>query len=387
MARPTLIEWQLPGENADLVEMRRRLRATRYPSSTCEGWSRGTDVEYLHGFAAWLADDYDWETDRQRFDGEHFMVHPDGQDSPGIHVCFPLGRMADCQPLVLLHGWPSSGFEFVHVIEHLTALGKNPQICPVLVDLPGFGFSDPTPAPTGPRAIAGLVTQALTGGLGLEDMIVHGNDWGSTVASWMAIDAPSSLAAIHMSMMGMKPGFSGGAPKPTDAEMAWIKTVQKRLAADAGYREIQGTKPNTAAIGLTDSPAALAAWIVEKFHGWSCAGDAETPPVSRDDLAAIVTSYWLSGNIASANWIYAAVHDHDDTGAPVGGTGDVPVGFSFFANGFFPAPPESWARRVHNVSTYHKHDSGGHYPALIRPAALAADLLDFASANNGQDMT
>ena len=380
MATATLSDWQIPRGGAQLQDMRRRLRATRYPASTCAGWSRGTDVEYLRDFAAYLSDDYDWDTDCQRFGGEHFMVRPDGPDSPAIHVSFPLGRMAGCQPLVLLHGWPSSGFEFVHVIAHLTKSGGNPQLCPVLVDLPGFGFSDPTPAPAGPRAIADLVTRALSDGLGLRDMIVHGNDWGSTVASWMAIDAPSLLQSIHMSMMGMKPGFSGGAPKPSDTEMAWIKVVQKRLAADAGYREIQGTRPNTAAIGLSDSPAALAGWIIEKFHGWSGANDTAPPPVARDDLAAIVTSYWLSGNIGSANWIYSAVHAHDDTGAPVGGTGDVPVGFSFFGNGFFPAPPESWARRIHNVTAYRLHDTGGHYPALIQPADLAADLLDFASA-------
>lgn len=380
MRPPVVEEWSLPRAVDRIADMRRRLRDTRFPASACEGWSGGVDVRFLRRFAAYLADDYSWETDSGRFGGRHLLVRvaTDGDTDADlrVHVHLPLGGQPGAGSLVLLHGWPSSGLEFVHVARYLGDGGAYP----VLVDLPGFGFSDPTQKPIGPRAMAGLLKRVLVDGLGLGDMVVHGNDWGSTVASWLAIDHPEILRGIHLSMMGLKPQFADGAPKLDDAELAWIKVVQKRLAADAGYREIQGTKPNTAAIGISDSPAALAAWIAEKLHDWN-GGDVQgDPPVPLADLAAIVTGYWISGNIASANWIYAAVRGEDDTVAPAGGTGDVPVGFSLFGNGFFPAPPESWARRVHRVADYAVHNAGGHYPALTRPEALADDMLRFYNA-------
>lgn len=379
MPTPAVDTWSLPKAGDQIDEMRRRLRSTRFPASTCDGWSGGVDVSFLRRFTVFLADEYSWETDSARFGENHFMVHPGSGDEiapPGIHVSLPLGERAGARPLVLLHGWPSSSVEFAHVAGRLA----DGNVFPVLVDLPGFGFSGATKQPIGPRAIAGLLKRVLADGLGLRDLILHGNDWGSTVASWLAIDHPEILRGVHLSMMGLKPRLADGALKPDDDELAWIKTVQKRLAADAGYREIQGTKPNTAAVGLSDSPAALAAWIIEKFHGWNGGQINGDPPVALDDLAAIVTGYWLSGNIASANWIYAAVHAQDDTVAPATGTGDIPVGFSLFGNGFFPTPPESWARRVHRIVDYSVNQSGGHYPALTRPDTLTNDLLRFCSA-------
>ena len=115
-----------------------------------------------------------------------------------------------------------------------------------------------------------------------------------------------------------------------------------------------------------------------KFVGWTNDNHRNPPLISFEDLAANVTAYWLSGNIASANWIYAAVHSHDDTAAPIGGTGEIPTGFSFFKKGFFPPPPRSWASRVHNVCSYNIHESGGHYPALTQHKELASDILEFS---------
>lgn len=375
MSTPALVEWSLPRCAAQIEDMRRRLRAARFPESVFDGWTGGVDVAFLRRFTAFLADEYAWEADLERFSGRHIMVRHDetGSETPAVHVWLPLTDRTAGTPLVMLHGWPSCGFEFVHVARRLAG----EHIYPVVVDLPGFGFSGATGKPIGPRAMAGYLKRVLVDGLGLDRMVIHGNDWGSVVASWLAIDYPQVLRGMLLSMMALKPNFSAGLPRPDEHELAWIKAVQRRLAADAGYREIQATKPNTAAVGLSDSPTALAAWVIEKFHGWTGGDLRADPPVAREDLAAVVTAYWLSGNIASANWIYAAILSQDDTIAPSGGTGDVPVAFSLFGNGFFPAPPESWARRLHRVVDYSLHPDGGHFPALTRPDALSQDLLRF----------
>ncbi len=370
--------WSLPEAVEEFAEMQRRLCNRRPPRSMCAGWSGGIDQGFLDRLCTFLSKTYSWDADRARFGGRHLMVHAaptDGNITTKVHVTLPYGVVAGAEPLVLLHGWPSSSFEFVHVVRGLAGQA----IFPVLIDLPGFGFSEPTPEPLGPRAMASMIASVLGDGLGLEAVMVHGNDWGSTVASWLAIDYPDLVVGLHLSMMGLQPDLSDGSPEPDEAERAWMRMVRKRLAADAGYREIQSTKPNTVAVGLSDSPAALAAWIAEKFHGWTTGPDVAESKIAIDDIAAVVTAYWLAGTISSANWIYSAVRASDDTAAPASGTGSLPVGLSFFGEGFFPPPPISWPRRIHRVVSHEVHESGGHYPALTSPDVLCNDLLRFCT--------
>lgn len=371
--------WSLPDGVDEIGEMRRRLRATRLPRSIHAGWSGGINLDFLERFTAHLSDGYSWTASTTRYDDQHLMIRDRSESSVlrhGVHVTLPFGVVENAQPLIFLHGWPSSSFEFARVVRCLV----DKRIFPVLIDLPGFGFSEPTSEPIGPRAMANTIAQVLICGLGLEHVIVHGNDWGSTVASWLAIDHPQLVRGIHLTMMGLRPSLFDGVPEADEEERAWIKTVQKRLVTDAGYREIQGTKGNTAAIGLSDSPAALAAWMAEKFHGWTTDDEHPDSSIALDDLATLVTGYWISGNVASANWIYAAVRQTDDTAAPKDGTGKTPVGLSFFNRGFFPPPPKSWPRRIHDVVSYEEHDRGGHYPALTEPYLLSKDLIQFCEA-------
>lgn len=377
MSSSNTLDWALPAAPGRVADMRARLRAARLPASAISGWEGGIDLGWLTGFVAFLADEYDWEADRGRFGARHVMVPFDeaagNSGQGGLHVTLPENSPGDRLPVLLLHGWPSSGLEFAQVAARLEQAG----FYPVVADLPGFGFSAPTQVPAGPRQIAGIVRRAMEKGLGIGRFVVHGNDWGATTAGWLAIDHADAVRGIHISMMGLRPTFGPKTAKPDEAELAWIKSVQKKLAADAGYREIQGTHPNTVAVGLSDSPIGLAAWIAEKMHGWT--GGGAEPAVPRQDIAALVTAYWISGAIPSANWIYRAVLKNDETAAPVGGTGDVPVALSFFGNGFFPPPPESWGRRVHNVVDYTTHSTGGHYPALTVPAILSEDIERFAA--------
>ncbi len=372
MTAPTAVEWVLPAAPDRIADMRTRLHASRLPASAVSGWQGGIDLDWLSGFASYLADAYDWEVDRKRFGARHAMIPFDeAAGEGGLHVALPAGAPEGRLPVLLLHGWPSSGLEYAQVAAQLEQAG----LYPIVADLPGFGFSAPTPAPVGPRQIAGILRRAMEQGLGITTFAVHGNDWGATTAGWLAADHADAISGIHISMMGLRPTFGPEATKPDETEVAWIKTVQKRLAADAGYREIQGTHPNTAAVGLSDSPIGLAAWIAEKLHGWN--GGGAEPAVPREDIAALVTAYWISGAIPSANWIYRAVREHDETAAPAGGTGDTPVGLSFFENGFFPPPPRSWCERVHKVVNYTTHPDGGHYPAFTAPVVLARDIQNF----------
>ncbi|USX06625.1 alpha/beta fold hydrolase [Paraburkholderia fungorum] len=365
-------KWSLPNDGAALLEMRQRLGNRRKPKTACPGWGGGIDLSYLDRLCDHLVGSYSWSKDIERFGGQHLLIRA-RTSGQRLHVTLPVERVTGARPIVLLHGWPSSSFEFVHVAKSLAAQG----MFPVLTDLPGFGFSDASPEAMGPRAMASCVAEVIREGLQLDQVIVHGNDWGSTVASWLAIDFPGLVSGVHLSMMGMRPELSASSAPLDEAEKQWIKIVQKRLAADAGYREIQATRPNTASVGLADSPAALAAWMAEKFHGWTTDEGTENPLIHMDDLAAIITSYWLTGAISSANVVYAAVRRQDDTASPAKGTQSTPTSFSFFDGGFFPPPPISWVSRVHEVRGFKVHPFGGHYPALTNPQPLADDLITF----------
>lgn len=376
----TVETWLLPPSHQSLDDMRRRLRGTRWPASPEDsGWGYGVDLDYLRTFAEFLREGFDWAAVAKRDSARRFRIQvtdeTNGEDILIHAAVHAEGAAADGRCLILLHGWPSCSFEFDQLIALLReTTGGAVKI--VSFDLPGFGFSGRLKRPMAPRTMARLLHRAAVEGLGISRFHLHGNDWGSTVGSWIAFDHASSVAAAHFTMMGMRPALSSTSAPLAPDEAAWVKEVQGQLRADGGYREIQSTKPTTLAVGLTDSPAGLSAWIVEKMHGWTGSGERADPCVGMHDLAAIVTAYWISGNIDTANWIYTAVHAHDDTVAPA-----IPcpirVGLSFFGGGFFPPPPATWTKRVYDVRFRRDHSRGGHYPALTEPQLLADDLASF----------
>ena len=86
----------------------------------------------------------------------------------------------------------------------------------------------------------------------------------------------------------------------------YLGELEHWIKEETGYQWIQGTKPQTLAFGLTDSPAGLAAWIVEKFRSWSdCGGDVERA-VGKDEMLANISLYWFTGAIGSSFWPYYA---------------------------------------------------------------------------------
>ncbi|MCF6294024.1 MAG: hypothetical protein L3J04_11590, partial [Robiginitomaculum sp.] len=130
--------------------------------------------------------------------------------------------------------------------------------------------------------------------------IAQGGDWGSVVASWLGVDHADVVDAVHLTMLGLKPALEPTAPPLSHAEKVWLKEMQARLAKDRGYSEVQATKPTTLAVGLADSPVALAAWLAEKYIGWS-GGLEQAANLSMDEILLPITLYWSTGNIASAN--------------------------------------------------------------------------------------
>jgi microsomal epoxide hydrolase len=206
--------------------------------------------------------------------------------------------------------------------------------------------------------------------------VAQGGDWGSLVTSWLALDCAPRVVAIHLTMMGLRPYLGEGSPPLTAEEQAWVDRTRARLARETGYQVIQGTKPQTLACALNDSPAGLAAWIAEKFHGWS-EPRPEGPPFTLEQIVTNVMVYWLTGSAASASWLYTAARRLGAMRLARGERVAVPTGFLCPPHDLFPAPPDTWIARVYDCVHRTTLPAGGHFLAYERPDDFVADVRAF----------
>lgn len=205
-----------------------------------------------------------------------------------IHLLWERGSGPDPLPLVLTPGWSGSFVEFEAVLGPLAHPerfgGRVEDAFDVIIpSLPGYGWSSAPPGPITTRDIARIWNELMTSVLGYPRYVAQGGDWGSLVTSWLGVDAARSVAAIHLNMMGLRPYLGESSAPLTSEEEAWVARTRARLDRQTGYQAIQGTKPQTLAYALTDSPAGLAAWIAEKFHGWSGPA-AGGPPFTMEQI-------------------------------------------------------------------------------------------------------
>jgi pimeloyl-ACP methyl ester carboxylesterase len=218
----------------------------------------------------------------------------------------------------------------------------------------------------------------MTDILGYARYGVQGGDWGAFVASVMGHRFAKNLTGIHVNLLAVRRD-----PKmlanPTPEEKVFLGELEHFLKEETGYQWIQGTKPQTLAFGLTDSPAGLAAWVVEKFRTWTdCDGNPENA-VSRDEMLANISLYWFTGAIGSSFWPYYA-RMHGPWPIPEGTTVDVPMGYAEFPKEILH-PPRSLAQRTYtDIRRWTTLPRGGHFAALEQPELLAGEVIEFFSS-------
>jgi microsomal epoxide hydrolase len=366
--------------DAVLDDLKDRLARTRWPiEANAPPWFYGTDLTYLKAVVAHWHDNYDWrkwEAKLNRF--PQYKATVGGRQ---LHFILERGSGDNPLPLILTHGWPGSVVEFLDVIEplaHPERFGGDAKdaFTVIVPSLPGYGFSDPPDAPITPRDIGALWRELMVDVLGCERYVAQGGDWGACITSWLAFDHPEHLAAIHLNMLGLLPFRGEGVPSMTEEEMDWLKAAQEKSLLESAYQQIQGTKPQTLAYGLTDSPAGLAGWILEKFHGWTIPGSPEAPPFDTDDLLTNVMLYWLNG-INASTWLYVALVNGNAFFLNPGERIGIPTGLFLFPNDLLPPPPESWSRRVYNVTHRRVSADGGHFAAFEKGNLLVDDMRRF----------
>ncbi len=364
---------------AALDDLRARLRATRWPDAPEEaGWSLGTDVTYLRELAAYWADGFDWPVQEAALARlPRFRVRLGGLGVHFVHAraVAPGGPVV---PLVLSHGWPDSFWRYAKVIPLLTdpaAHGANrgDAFDVVVPDMPGYGYSDqPAGPPLDSVSVAGLWAELMSV-LGYRRFGAAGGDIGSSVSRYLALDHPGRVVAVHRMDAGL-PVYTGDPADLAPEERAWIELAAAWGATEGAYAAMHRTKPQTAAAGLTDSPAGLAAWIVEKLRTWSdCDGDVERS-YTKDEILTNITLYWLTGTIGSSMRMYAA--NAAIPPAQHARRVEVPSGFSLFP-GDIGHPPRAWLERTANVVRVTEPARGGHFAPFEEPELYAQELREF----------
>ena len=368
-----------------LDDLRVRLERTRWPNDPGrEDWDHGIDLGYLQDLVRYWKDGFDWRAQEAGINRlPQFRTDIDGL---GIHFIHERGQGANPLPLLLTHGFPDSFLRFSKVLPMLTdpaSHGGDPADAfdVVVPSLPGYGFSDPWPRDGGLFKVAGLWSKLMTEVLGYTRYGAHGGDWGSTVTEQLARDHGPALAGIHLTDVPFYHLFQP--PKtPSAVEAKYLKQAEQLQKDNGAYAILQATRPNVLGSALNDSPAGLAAWIVEKFYRWSDCGGKLEHCFTRDELLSNITLYWVTGTIQSS---FQPYYDTANAGAMtwvremvkgwIGSTG-VPTGFASFPKDILPAPRE-WAERFFDVQRWTDMPRGGHFAALEQPELLVEDIRAF----------
>jgi pimeloyl-ACP methyl ester carboxylesterase len=361
-----------------LVDLKARLRNARWPDEGpgAEDWRLGTQLTYMQQLVAYWAEGYDWrERERQLNSFDQFTMDGLG---PRLHFIHQQGRGPTPCPLLLSHGWPGSIVEFQQLIPRLTdpaafdgdAADSFTVIAP---SLPGYGLSfRPGQQRLGIIEIADLFADLMST-LGYPRFAAHGHDWGAAITTRLGYAYPDRLLGIHLNLLPLP-------REPVNAvtaeEEAFNAQLRQWFREETGYSAVMGTRPQTLAYGLTDSPVGLAAWIIEKFQRWSdCNGDLESC-IARDTLLDNIMLYWATGAINSSFWPYYA-RQHGAPLLPAGEKVKVPMGYAEFPKEIL-SPPRSVAERHYaDIRRWTPMVRGGHFAAMEDPDAVAEEIRAF----------
>lgn len=370
---------------AELVELRRRLAATRWPDpETVDDRAQGVQLAKLRALVRYWETAYDWRKAEAKLNAlPQFLTNIDGLDIHFIHV---RSRHANALPLIMTHGWPGSVFELLKVVGPLTdptAHGGTEQDAfhLVLPSIPGFGFSE---KPQGTGWSPGRIARAwdvLMTRLGYTSYVSQGGDWGAIISDAMGRQAPPGLIGIHVNRIersttippDIAKALKRGDPAPaklTAEERAVFDEAREFLSKGFGYAAIMGTRPQTIGYGLADSPVGLAAWFYDKLADWVFTRGEPERALGRDEILDNITLYWLTNTGTSSGRIYWENSAGNSKLAPI----TIPAAVTIFPGEVYK-PPKSWTERAYrNLIYYNRVDKGGHFAAWEEPDLFSAEL-------------
>jgi pimeloyl-ACP methyl ester carboxylesterase len=382
--------------DADLVDLRRRLAETRWPDKeTVADDTQGVPLAMLQDLVRYWQTDYDWHKVEAQLNAlPQFITEIDGLDIHFIHV---RSKHDKALPMIVTHGWPGSVIEQMKIIDPLanpTAHGGSADDAFHLVipSMPGYGFSGkPTTTGWDPQHIA-RAWLVLMKRLGYTKFVAQGGDWGSPVSNEMAKLGAPELLGIHVNLPGVVPpevfkAVASSGPEPANLsaeEKHAFDQLKIQFNKRRAYAQIMGTRPQTLA-ALTDSPAGLAAWLLDHGDGWAQPANAMQAAVlghdvnghaagalTRDDVLDNITLYWLTNTAVSSARLYweNKTNLYLPAGVPI------PAAVTAFPGESFVAP-RGWAEKAYpKLIYYHQAEAGGHFAAWEQPVIFSREVRD-----------
>ena len=373
-----VIPFKIHVADSVLADLKQRLARTRLPGEiTGSDWDYGTNLAYLKELVAYWQQKFDWRAAERRLNQfDQFTTTIDGLD---IHFIHQRSKNPNAMPIAITHGWPGSIVEFTKIIPLLTdpaAHGGNASDAfhVVAISLPGFGFSGkPAERGYGPERMAGILAK-LMARLGYTRYGLQGGDWGSSISRFAAINDASHVVGLHTNfcLAGPPPGAKDPNEGVTAAELERTRARQTFFDTERGYFLEQSTKPQTIGYALDDSPAGLAAWIVEKFRAWSDVNGNVEQKFTKDELLTNIMLYWVTQSGASS----ARIYYENQRAKPPQGRVQVPTACAVFPKEISIAP-RRWVEAQYNVTRWTEMPRGGHFAAMEEPTLLAEDIRGF----------
>jgi pimeloyl-ACP methyl ester carboxylesterase len=375
--------FQLAVAQAAIDDLHARLERVRWPDETPpeQGapWAYGTSLAFMREMVHDWRQHYDWRrTEAELNAWPQFKTRIDGIDVHFLHVPGEGPRAAE-RPLLLSHGWPGSVLEFMKLIPLLTdpaAFGGDARdaFTVVVPSLPGYTLSFAEHQPRkGLAEIGAIFDTLMRERLGYARYGAQGGDWGSFITAWLGAYRRESLHGIHLNMMPLKRDAAAFA-NPSPAEQRYVEALQHFLKEEAGYQAIQGTRPQTLAFALSDSPLGLAAWFAEKYRAWTDNRGDPRDALTMDEMLGNLSLYWFTNCIGASFWpYYARLHGP----WPIAQRIDVPSAYCQFPREILRPPREAAERQFVNLRRWTQMPKGGHFAAWEQPDALAADVQTF----------
>jgi len=368
-----------------LDDLKARLRRTRLaPDFANEDWEYGTNAAYLRELLAYWETGFDWRAQEREINA--FAQFRTMIDDVPVHFIHERGRGPNPMPLIMTHGWPWTFWDLQKVIRPLAdpaSFGGDPADAfdVVVPSLPGFGFSTPLTVPNINFVRTADIWRVLMRDvLGYQKFAAQGGDFGAYVTAQIGHKYAADVFGIHVHLIGPLGMIRGNMPDDSvfaAEEKHWIATNAHFFAVEGGYSNLQGTKPQTLAYGLNDSPAGLAAWLLEKRRRWSdCGGDVETR-FSKDDLLTNFTLYWATESFGTSARFYAEARRNPWSPAhdrrPVV---EAPTAILLFDKDIVKLP-RKWAEGYYNLQRWNVPKTGGHFVPMEEPEVLIDDLRAF----------
>jgi pimeloyl-ACP methyl ester carboxylesterase len=373
---PFSVAW--PTDAVD--RLRARISAYRAPVQPPNaGWRFGCDPAFLSHFCAQWTNAYDVAACQLELNRYPQFTHDVG-DGMRLHFVHVRGEAQGRRPLMLIHGWPGSHYQFWPVIDALAFPSRHggrteDAFDLVIPSLPGYAFSTKPSSPVGPRRTAAWFC-SLMQTIGYDRYFVSGTDWGVVIAPWMAFENDRAVRGIHIDSAGMSP-----AAEPNNAaEHAWKAVFAEHYARLGAYYHLHSTKVQSLAYAMADNPVAQAAWILERLHDWADLGGRSVEDIfGLDRLITSVMLYVMTDSFVTASWFYTGAEIEGSKQMSAGQRVLVPTGYSAFADARNPNPPRSWVEKGYNVVCWKEHARGGHFAATEAPDIVVGDLRFWAS--------